>query len=97
MRRRGERRRTIARYSVDDGPFLERVFERFPAARDFDPCDCGVTFATIPARFVNPAFHFVIPCSFLRTEARSIIMFDSGCARSCYDGPDAVLVLAERA
>jgi hypothetical protein len=76
---------------------LERIFARYPAAKDFDPCECGVTMAIVPRTSVQPDLHFVVDDDEFRAEASRLIEAHH-LPNANYNYADlGVLILAERA
>lgn len=79
-------------------PRFDRLFKeiwwRYPASKDFEPCDCGVTLAVIPEKYVDPEIHFRIDDLDLRDDVLRTIAEK----RLPYTAqPDGVLVICERA
>jgi len=75
-------------------PVIDEIFARFPGARDFDPCECGITLAIVPPASVHPEQHFVIDDAELRAWTASLI--DHHHLPNA-NTPGGVLILAERA
>lgn len=53
-------------------PLIKRIFERYPAARDFQPCECGLTLGIVPISEVRD-HHMIIDDAELRAEASELI------------------------
>jgi hypothetical protein len=77
-------------------PLIERIFAVYPEARDFDPCDCGLTLAVVEPEYVDPDLHFVIDNLRFRNEALRLIR-EHRLPNAAYEGLFGVLILAERA
>jgi hypothetical protein len=73
---------------------IARIFERYPAAVDFDPCECGITLAVIPRDRVDPELHFRVDDEEFRVEALRLIN-EHELPNARY--ADGVLILGERA
>ncbi len=75
---------------------FEEIFERFPDAKDFDPCPCGRVLVIIRPEHIQ-AWHFPIPDRELRERARPLIKAQREYGRffSVSEDEDAVLVIAE--
>lgn len=87
----------LPRWAHPFATFIAEVADRYPAARDFDPCPCGVTIAVIPAAFVRgPDLHFPVRDQDLVERGRALIR-RVGRGQCQYAGPDAVLILSEQA
>lgn len=72
---------------------FDAVFARYPEARFFDPCPCGIAMVVIPEACIMP-WHYPIYDAELRDRVRECLR---GTPYSDYAGDDAVLVLAEMA
>lgn len=82
------------RWALEQHNLVMAIFERYPEAAKFSPCDCGLAVAVIPRGRFNPACHYLIDDAELLDFARAFLR---GSIYSNYDGPDGVLILGERA
>ena len=74
---------------------IDAILVKYPDARSFDPCPCGITLAVIPAENIRD-FHFPVYDDDLR--ARALVAIAERCRVQTHDpSPGTVLVMSERA
>ena len=84
------------RWPANVDALMQRIFQKYPEAVRFDPCDCGIVAAVIERASVNTAYHYVIDDPDLKQFALAFIR-GNGLPYSRDDSPTSVLILGERA
>jgi len=82
------------RWAIEQDELVRAIFARYPEARKFSPCDCGLAVAVIPRDRFNPECHYLIDDAALLAIARKAL---AGTIYANHAGPDGVLILGERA